>query len=792
MPCLSKCVVASCVAGAATTASAFTSPAGLRGRAAVHAPNSATLQIDAAIAQEAAAGTPVCASLALGAALGLSAAAAAASHRTGRRSRAAGVARRQGAVEVQAPTALEMGRVAPPASAEGFGDSVFRGAVAEPYLRKHGLSLETLADPSWCKDQVKSDAMAGAVLEWATDRGATVFCHWFQPMGSAGMRHGQTAMVQISMLSFSADGVPSYQLTGDHLLSGETDGSSYPNGGLRATHSAGAYLKIDPCSPIFLRGDTVFIPACFVAYTGEALDEKTPLLRATEVVSKEGQRLLKHLGLECSGLVNNIGLEQEMFLVDREAYYKRPDLQLAGRTVMGNEAPRGQEMCDHYMGPLSSATPALKCIQEIQEECFKMGIPLKTRHREVAPNQYEFAPLFGPAPVQTDQNLMVMQVAEEVAAKHGLACLLNEKPFAGVNGSGKHNNWSLATNEGVQLLKPKAINEATGNPEAFPVVMAALVSGIDKHGDLMRMAIASPGNDFRLGACEAPPAVMSTYLGEDMTAYLQKFMDGESSEYTPKTTELSFGVSSVAPIEIPAEDRNRTSPFPYGGARFEFRAAGSSQNVSLINTVLCTLAAEGFKVISDRVEAGEKAADVARDLLKQHSKCIFNGNGYDPAWPEEAEEKGIWRIDSGVEAMCRMSADKNKQLFSDMGIFTDAECEAREAVLLEHYKGTVEIECKTMIEMIHQHVIPAAKNAGVDRVAALTAEAERLSSSLSAMLAAGTPLEAARLARTLRLETMEEARKVCDETEALVPPALWTLASYRDLLFLDTHKNATH
>lgn len=663
-------------------------------------------------------------------------------------------------------------------------------AVAKPYLEKHGLSLETLEDPSWCTDQVKADAMAGAVLEWATARGATVFCHWFQPMGSGGVRQGQTAMVQISMLSFSADGVPSFQLTGEQLLSGETDGSSYPNGGLRATHTAGAYLKIDPKSPIFLRGDTVFIPACFVAYTGEALDEKTPLLRAAEAVSREGKRVLKHLGLESSGVVNNIGLEQEIFLVDREAYYRRPDLQLAGRTVMGADAARGQEMSDHYMGPLSSATPALKCMQEIQSECFKMGIPLKTRHREVAPNQYEFAPLFGPAPVQTDQNLMVMQISEEVAARNGLACLLNEKPFAGINGSGKHNNWSLATDEGVMLLKPKSINEASGNPEAFAVVMAALVSGIDKHGDLMRMAISSPGNDFRLGACEAPPAVMSTYLGEDMTAYLQDFMEGGSAEYTPKTTELSFGVSSVAPIEIPAEDRNRTSPFPYGGARFEFRAAGSSQNVSMVNTVLNTLAAEGFKVISDRVEAGEKIADVARDLLKQHSKCIFNGDGYDPSWPAAAEEKGLWRIDSGVEAMCRLSAEKNKQLFSDMGVLTPAECEAREVVQLEHYTGTVDIECKAMLEMIRRYVIPAARRAGVDTVARLEAEASRLEEALAEVHAAGTPQEAARLARTLRLETMDESRKVCDETEALVPHDAWALATYRELLFLDTQRNS--
>eukprot|EP00928_Gymnodinium_smaydae_P051063 TRINITY_DN3459_c0_g3_i1.p1 TRINITY_DN3459_c0_g3~~TRINITY_DN3459_c0_g3_i1.p1 ORF type:complete len:640 (+),score=152.88 TRINITY_DN3459_c0_g3_i1:349-2268(+) len=637
----------------------------------------------------------------------------------------------------------------------------------------------------------KADAMARAVVDWATDRGASVFCHWFQPMASAGVRLGQTAMVQISMLDFGEAGQPSFRLTGKQLLQGETDGSSYPNGGLRATHSAGAYLRIDPCSPIFLRGDTIFIPACFVAYTGEALDEKTPLLRANEAVSREGQRLLRHLGVETVGLVNNIGLEQEIFLVPREAYYKRPDLQMTGRTVIGKEPPRGQEMSDHYMGPLSTASRALKCMKQVQEECYKMGIPLKTRHREVAPNQFEFAPEFGPSPVQTDQNLVVMQIIEEVAAKNGLAALLHEKPFKGVNGSGKHNNWSLCTSEGIQLLKPGALNDAAGNAHAFPVVMAALIAGIDKHGDLMRMSISSPGNDFRLGACEAPPAVMSTYLGEDMTVYLQKFMDGETAEYTPRTTEVSFGVESIAPIQIPAEDRNRTSPFPYGGARFEFRAAGSSQNVSLINTVLNTITAEGFKLVSDRIEAGEKAVDVARELLKKHWKVVFNGDGYDPSWPTIANEKGIWRIDSGVEAISQFSSSKNKELFSSLGIFTSAECEARERVLLEHYIGMVEMECKTMVDMINQHVLPAAKDAGLgEECAQLREEVAALERGLQAVhAAADEPRQAGALARELRLETMERVRDCCDAVEARVPAASWTLATYPELLFLDSFRN---
>jgi len=376
-----------------------------------------------------------------------------------------------------------------------------------------------------------------------------------------------------------------------------------------------------------------------------------------------------------------------------------------------------------------------------------------------------------------------------VAAKNGLACLLNENPFAGINGSGKLNNWTLATDEGVQLLKPSSLSNATDNSDAFPVVMAALVSGIDKHGDLLHAAVASPGNDFRLGAHEATPIVMSTYLGDDMTKYLRKFMKGESALYTPSTTELSFGVASIAPIEVPAEDCNCTSPLAYSGDRFQFRAVGSSQNVSLVNTVLNTLTAEGFKVISDRVEAGEEVADVARDLLKTHFKCIYNGNCYGQMWPAIAHEKGIWQIECGVEALQCLSAEKNTQLFSQMGVLSPEECKAREEVLLEHYSGTVEIECRVMVDMINQHVIPSARNSGIDKwVSDLQEEVARLEQDLVEMRRVRAPNEKAKLARKLRLETMEDIRMVCDTTEALVPAQYWTLATYRELLFLDTHR----
>merc|ERR1719253_1476449 len=669
---------------------------------------------------------------------------------------------------------------------EDYGKHAFTGKVADDYLKKQGASGDLLKDPSWTKTH--SDVVAAAVLDWATDSGANTFCHWFQPMASSGVRHGQTGQVQNKMLAFNADNQIEFDFKGKDLIKGETDGSSYPNGGLRGTHCGGGYLAIDTSSPIFLRGDTVFIPSAFVSYYGAALDEKTPLLRANAALSKQGKRLLKHLGLEVNGIKTNIGLEQEVFFIPRDEYYRRPDLQMTGRTIIGKFAPRGQEMCDHYMAPLSSATPVLACMTEIQNECFKLGIPLKTRHREVAPNQFEFAPLFGTNTTQIDQNLMVMQIIEEVAPRYGLAALLQEKPFDGINGSGKHNNWSLSSDCDLHLLEPKVINEATGNDDAFPVVMAAVVAAVDEYGDLMRMSIASPGNDFRLGACEAPPAIVSTYLGDDMTFYLEHLKDGKGKgAYNPGVKTLDLNVESILPFQVPAEDRNRTSPFPYGGARFEYRAVGSSQNVSMVNTVLNTIVAEKFAEFSDRIEKGEAAADVAREELTKHWKVIFNGNNYDEANQDELTKRGVWRIDSGVEAINTLSSDKNIALFEKMGVMTKEECLARADILHDHYTGTVEMEALTLIDMISQHIIPSVKTSGVGPADDLSSSVTVLKDAVAAIHAASTSYEKAKLARVLRLETMIDVRKVCDEAEEVVPAENWTLATYKQLLFLDSH-----
>lgn len=437
--------------------------------------------------------------------------------------------------------------------------------------------------------------------------------------------------------------------------------------------------------------------------------------------------------------------------------------------------------------PPNLTSPALACMQEIQAQCFKMGIPLKTRHREVAPNQYEFAPMFGTVTTQVDQNLMVMQIIEEVAASYGLAALLQEKPFAGVNGSGKHNNWSIATDDGTNLLNVGQLAANSGNPEIFPIVMAAIVKGVKEHGDLMRMAIANPGNDFRLGACEAPPAIVSTYLGEDMTRFLESYINNEDKPYTPTTKLLNMGASCLAPVEVPAEDRNRTSPFPYGGHRFEFRAVGSSQNVSIVNTVLATITAASFKQFSDAIEKGASPKSVAQAALKESWDVIFNGNNYDPANQQMLTEKGVWRIDSGVEAMCRFTAPKNIELFEAMKVFTAEECVARQSVLLGHYVGTVEIEVLCMIDMINQHIIPAVKKAEVGPLVELQAAVGVLKAAVEEIHHTEDDKTKAEMARRLRLETMIAVRETCDAAEAVIPAELWTLATYKELLFLDQH-----
>jgi len=409
----------------------------------------------------------------------------------------------------------------------------------------------------------------------------------------------------------------------------------------------------------------------------------------------------------------------------------------------------------------------------------------------VAPGQYEFAPLYGLNTTQVDQNLMVMQIIEEVAARHGLAALNQEKPFNDVNGSGKHNNWSLATDDGIMMLHPKKIEEATGNPTAFAIIMSAIVAAVNEHGDLMRMSIASPGNDFRLGACEAPPAIVSTYLGDDMTDYIEQYKDGKGEGgYVPAKKTLDLGCKEILPFEVPAEDRNRTSPFPYGGARFEFRAVGSSQNVSMVNTVLNTIVAEKFAEFSDAIDAGADVHEIARRALNENWKVIFNGDNYCEKAQQELTDRGIWRIDSGVEAIATLTDKKNVDLFEKMKVLTEEECKSRRDVLHDHYTGSVEIEAKCLVDMIQQHIVPSVKAAGVGPLSDLQGAVDTLKAAMGEIHAAEDPYEAAQLSRVLRLETMIDIRAVCDAAEEVCPANLWTLATYSELMFLDSHTTA--
>jgi len=668
-------------------------------------------------------------------------------------------------------------------SLDTYGTYKFKGAVAAPFLIKQGLPADVLNDVKWTRSH--AEKVAAAVLEWAKSKGATMVTHWFQPLGSSGIRLGQTGQVHNAMFNFNSEGKPIWCFEAGELLKGETDGSSYLNGGMRATHTAGGYTALDPTSPMFIRGDTLFIPTVFVSFYGRALDEKTPLLRSMQAMSQAAVRLLGLLGHKCKEVLPMIGLEQEFFLVPREAYYKRPDLQLCGRTIMGKTPARGQELCDHYMAPLNQV--ALACMTEMQHEAFKMGVPLKTRHREVAPNQYECAPFFGIASAQIDENLIVMQLIEEIAAKHGLAAVLHEKPFQGVNGSGKHNNFSLAAGK-INLFNGPQVTETMGE-DAFPIIIAAVVQAVKKHGDLLRMAIASPGNDFRLGACEAPPAIMSTYLGESLTTYLEDFKAGKKTAYAPKKTTVDLGLDSIAPFTVPAEDRNRTSPFPYGGHRFEFRAVGSSQNVSMVNTVLCSAIADAFTEFAEGIEGGKDKCAVASESLTAHWDVIFNGNGYSAEWPVEADKRGLWRIDSGVEAAQRLCDPKSTELFAKLNVMTEEETMARAEVMHDQYTGTVEIEALCMIDMINGHVLPSCLRSKVDS-SKVSSGVAKVKSKLHEMEAASSPYEKAKVARVLRLEVMEEARKACDEAEGLVPAADWTIGTYKELLFLDFNQGA--
>jgi glutamine synthetase len=661
-------------------------------------------------------------------------------------------------------------------------------------------------------DHALADQVANAMKEWAVERGATHFTHWFQPMtGSTAEKHDSFASIE--------DGKLIMEFSGKALIKGEPDASSFPSGGLRATFEARGYTAWDPTSPAFLRettnGSTLCIPTAFCSWTGEALDEKTPLLRSSEALNREAVRLLRLLGDDKVQYVYpTLGCEQEYFLVDRDLYMLRPDLVATGRTLFGAKPPKGQELEDHYFG--SIAPRVLAFMQEVETELWKLGVPVKTRHNEVAPSQYELAPIFERSTIAVDHNMLCMEVLKQVAQKHGFQCLLHEKPYAGINGSGKHNNWSVATDTGENLLEPGKSPEQNMR---FMVMLAAVMRAVDVHADLLRTTIAHAGNDHRLGANEAPPAILSIYLGEQLTDVVDAMIAGTGRGSERKRETMRLGVSVLPPLPRDATDRNRTSPFAFTGNKFEFRAVGSSQACGRPNAVLNTIVADALAYIAGEIEKtkgakGLEAAinDVVVDLFKKHQRILFNGNGYSAEWHQEAARRGLPNFRNAVDAIGNFGSKKNVELFEQFAVLSSKEVESRMNIQFEAYSKAIAVEGQSALSIARTMILPAAqrtqlavaqslaaaKACGIEvkvqekRLRELSARIEAFVLGIEELTAqfehaeshGGSPQEHARTYRDKVVPAMAKLREVADGLETMVDDAEWPLPKYREILFL--------
>ncbi len=659
-----------------------------------------------------------------------------------------------------------------------------------------------------------ADIVAQAMKDWAVENGATHYTHWFQPLT------GITAEKHDSFVSSpNADGRTVMGFSGKELIKGEPDASSFPSGGLRATFEARGYTAWDITSPAFLKesgtGVTLCIPTAFCSYKGEALDKKTPLLRSMEAVNIQALRLIRLFGNTTATKVTpSIGAEQEYFLVDREKYLKRTDLIFSGRTLFGAPAPKGQEMEDHYFGVIRERVGAY--MKDLNEELWKLGVPAKTQHNEVAPGQHELAPIYESANVATDHNQLVMEAMKRVATHHGLRCLLHEKPFAGVNGSGKHNNWSLTTDDGINLLDP---GDSPERNVQFLLVLACILKAVDTHADLLRQSASDVGNDLRLGANEAPPAIVSVFLGEQLEDVVRQLVETGFADRHIEGGVLRTGVSTLPDISKDATDRNRTSPFAFTGNKFEFRMVGSSDSMAGSTTILNAIAAEAFCEAADRLEKAENFELAVHDLIKEylhdHQRIIYGGNGYSDEWVEEAARRGLPNIPSMIEAAPALTTDKAVRLFEKFGIFTRAELESREEITYETYAKTINIEALTMIAMAAKQIIPSsikyegrlsntvlnirgaigeaypdaakAESARLMKVSKRVQEAQSALDRLEkAEETAGTFRDARKQAffyKDVVKPIMEELRRPCDELERLVDREMWPFPTYEDLMF---------
>ena len=690
---------------------------------------------------------------------------------------------------------------------EYFGSLVFDDRVMKSVLSADVYSsLKKTIDEGVSLDIGVANAVAEAMKEWAISNGATHFTHWFQPLT------GITAEKHDSFISPSPDGGVIMEFSGKELIKGEPDASSFPSGGLRATFEARGYTAWDPTSYAFIKGKSLCIPTAFCSYSGAALDKKTPLLRSMEALNKQAMRILRLFGNDTAKCVrSSVGPEQEYFLITKEVYDQRPDLKFTGRTLFGARPPKGQEMDDHYFGVIKPRVAAY--MADLNEELWKLGIMAKTEHNEVAPAQHELAPIYTTTNVATDHNQITMEIMQKVAAKHGLVCLLHEKPFAGVNGSGKHNNWSISTDQGQNLLSPGATPYENAQ---FLLFLCAVIKAVDDYQDLLRISVATAGNDHRLGANEAPPAVVSMFLGDELNDVLEA-IETDTPYKGAEKTQMKLGVDVLPKFNRDTTDRNRTSPFAFTGNKFEFRMLGSSNSIACANIMLNSAVAESLKIFADRLE-GVKDFDaelhaMIKETIKEHKRIIFNGNGYDDAWIKEAvEERGLLNYKTTADCMPHLLDKKNIDMLTSHKVFTLEELHSRCEIMLENYVKTVVIEANTMIDMTKTQIIPAicgyaadtAKNVAVknsldssvacayekklvSKLSALTdCIAEKTQSLESAMLTLSDAKDIIGESAVIRdsiLPKMCELRVACDEAETVTAKSYWPFPNYGDILF---------
>ena len=688
-----------------------------------------------------------------------------------------------------------------------FGSLVFDDRVMKAHLSADVYhTLKKTIDEGAKLDIGVANAVADAMKDWAVSKGATHYTHWFQPLT------GITAEKHDSFISGSPDGGVIMEFSGKELIKGEPDASSFPSGGLRATFEARGYTAWDPTSYAFIKGKTLCIPTAFCSYDGNALDKKTPLLRSMEALNRQALRVLKLFGNEDVKCVRpSVGPEQEYFLITKEMYEKRPDLRFTGRTLFGAKPPKGQEMDDHYFGAIKPAVAAF--MEDLNEELWKLGIPAKTEHNEVAPAQHELAPIYETVNIATDHNQLTMEMMQKVAARHGLVCLLHEKPFAGVNGSGKHNNWSLSTDTGKNLLSP---GDTPYENAQFLLFLCAVIKAVDDYQDLLRIAVATAGNDHRLGANEAPPAVVSIFLGDELSAVL-KAIETDTPYEGAKKTRVKLGVDVLPKFNRDNTDRNRTSPFAFTGNKFEFRMLGSSNSIACTNIMLNSAVAESLKIYADRLEGAEDFEQALHEMIKKtikdHKHIIFNGNGYDESWTDVAtKERGLLNYRTTPDCMPHLLDKKNVDMLMSHKVYTEAELKSRCDIMLENYCKAVVIEANTMVGMARTQIAPAieryaadvAKSAGfkksldpgiscgyearlVKRLSKLTdeiaAKTDELEDALLSLHDAGDIIRESEMIRDEVLPVMSELRLPCDEAERLTEKSYWPFPTYADILF---------